>query len=47
MCIWVIGYLFTLGLTLDPNEKREAWLSLGAILLWPLMLGTYFRNKGR
>lgn len=37
--IWIIGWLFTTGVTIDPKHKSVMWMVPLTLLLWPLLLG--------
>ncbi|MFA5107748.1 MAG: hypothetical protein WC497_05505 [Patescibacteria group bacterium] len=44
--IWVIGMLFTYGLTMVDDKTEDTWahalkLMLSVTLLWPLLLGVF------
>ena len=44
--VWIMGWLFTIGITLEVSAKPYSfWESLGVLLfswgLWPAILGVY------
>ena len=46
MIIWLIGFLFCVGLmTGHKDDKEDTWKSVGYMVLlgvlWPLLLGAY------
>ena len=42
--IWIIGWMFTLGVAIDPSDKSAKWMMLLAMVMWPLMLGCWVKN---
>ena len=43
LLLWIIGFQFTCGLSIDPKKERK--LILLAWLLWPLLLGAYLSEQ--
>ena len=50
LVIWIIGWLFTCGVAVDPADKSDRWLIPLSVVAWPLLLGCTVRfhlsNKG-
>lgn len=43
LTIWIVGLLFTWGvLFVDVEKEDQGYLSLGAIFVWPCILGTWY-----
>jgi len=42
--VWIIGWLFTLGVAVDPSDKSEKWLIAATVVAWPLLLGCCVRS---
>lgn len=40
---WLIGFIFTAGLTLDDDARHVEIIRL--LIYWPLRLGQYIRSK--
>ena len=43
--LWSIGFLFTVGITVDPTHKSAAGLILTSVVVWPLLLGCYIKSR--
>ena len=43
LIIWLIGWFFTVGLTLGDDARHSEIISL--LIYWPLRLGQYVRSK--
>lgn len=48
--LWVIGWLFTLGILFMANDENEPWYktllnALFLIILWPFILGMFYANR--
>lgn len=39
-CLWVIGWLFTIGYL-----KLHFWKGVLALIIWPYYIGTHFRKE--
>jgi len=42
--IWIICWLFTVGVAVDPSDKSKKWLIPVAVVAWPLLLGCCVRS---
>ncbi len=43
---WIVGWMFTIGRCLGVGEKPKTfWQALEVLLLWPLILGCFYRVK--
>lgn len=42
--IWIIGYLFTLGVASNMKEDGEAWTIIFFMFAWPFILGIVARK---
>jgi hypothetical protein len=42
--IWIIGFLFTCGVAIDPSAKSAKWLIPVSIVAWPLLLGCFVKS---
>lgn len=49
LTIWLMGYLFTLGLIGKLESHYPWWAALGLLVLWPIylgdLLGIYLKRK--
>lgn len=43
LMVWLIGWAFTAGVTLDDDASLIAVIKL--LIYWPLTLGQYVRSK--
>jgi hypothetical protein len=44
--LWVVGWLFTIGLCFDVEGKNKVgWQAIEMIIIWPLILGCFYRVK--
>ena len=43
LVIWIIGWLFTCGVVVDPADKSDRWLIPLSVVAWPLLLGCTVR----
>ena len=44
LVIWYIGWLFTLGAAIDPEDKSAKWMIPVSVVAWPLMLGCFVKS---
>jgi len=42
--VWIIGWLFTAGVSIDPGDKSAKWLIPVSAVVWPLLLGCWVRS---
>ena len=42
--LWIIGWLFTCGLAIDPSDKSAKWLIPASVVAWPLLLGCFVKS---
>jgi len=42
--IWIIGWLFTAGVAIDPSDKSAKWLIPLSAVAWPLLLGCWVKS---
>jgi hypothetical protein len=42
--LWIIGWMFTCGLVIDPAEKSAKWIIPVSVGVWPLLLGCFVNS---